>query len=60
MTLDEQIKWVEGRIKNMRANSPRDIEAGRATQERVSYNLAVAQSTLETLTQLRGILKRGI
>ena len=59
MTIDEQIKWVEGHIRHMRKSFPEQVAAGRLPQERASYLVAAAQATLETLTQLRGLVLRG-
>lgn len=60
MNIDEQIKWVESSIRNMRKNFPEQVASGRMTQERASYLAAAAQATLETLTQLRGLARRGV
>jgi len=57
-TLNEQIVWVEGRQKALKKRGPALVEQGHITQERLSYDLAVINDTLQTLTQLRGLVTR--
>lgn len=59
MTLDEQIQWVSQSCTRLRATLPAKVAAGAVSQERASYLLAVAGETLQTLTQLRGLVLRG-
>lgn len=55
-TIHQQIAWLELQIKVMRTAIPTAVANGRITEEHGTHRLACAQASLETLTQLRGIL----
>lgn len=59
MSIDSQIQWVEQNLRRMRKNHPLNVAAGTLTEERAVYLQAVASETLQTLTQLRGLVLRG-
>lgn len=59
MTIGEQIKWIESSVRRMRRDFPAQVARGALTQERATNLLVVGQATLETLTQLRGLVMRN-
>jgi hypothetical protein len=58
-TLDQQIEYMERHVKYMRKSIPLQVEAGRLSEARGMQILATASSTLQTLTQLRGLARIG-
>lgn len=58
MSIHQQIEWVQSRVYNMKKSHPGRIAEGSLTPERSAYLIALAEETLLTLSQLRGIVLR--
>ncbi|MES2148618.1 MAG: hypothetical protein V4508_02385 [Pseudomonadota bacterium] len=57
VTIHQQIDWLESQIRHMKISLPRGVDAGRVSTEHATHKMACAQATLQTLTQLRGIVR---
>jgi len=57
VTINDQIEWVQSQVRYMKKNHPAKVEAGELSKERATYLLACASATLQTLTQLRGLVQ---
>jgi len=57
-TLNQQIEWVDARQKWFKKHGQRLINEGKMTPEKVSSEIDLANATLQTLTQLRGLATR--
>lgn len=58
-TLDQQIEYIERHIKYLKKTIPLQVKDGKLSDERAISILAAASSSLQTLTQLRGIVRIG-
>lgn len=58
-TLDQQIEYMERHVKRTRLTIPDRVKGGHLSEERALQILACASSTLQTLTQLRGLTRVG-
>lgn len=58
-TLDQQIEYLERHVKHIKKTIPFQVKDGRLNDERAMSILAAASSALQTLTQLRGIVRIG-
>lgn len=58
-TLDQQIEYLERHVKHIKKTIPLQVKDGRLSDERAISILAAASSALQTLTQLRGIVRIG-
>lgn len=55
-TINQQITWLEDQIRHMKRSLPLQIASGRISEEHATHKMACAHATLQTLTQLRGIV----
>jgi hypothetical protein len=54
-----QIECIRREIRRRKKYYPLLVEGGKMSQEDVDQELAVMRSVMETLTQLRGMVKGG-
>ena len=57
MNLDIQIECVKKEVNRRKRKYKTLVEEGSMSQERATAEIATFQAVLETLTQLKGILK---
>jgi hypothetical protein len=60
VSLDQQIDWMERQVRYQRKSAPKQVELGRLSQEEATHALACASCALQTLTQLRGLVRAGL
>lgn len=56
-TIHQQIAWLEHQLRHMRQHLPEVVAQGRMSEEHASHKLGCAEAALQTLTQLRGIVR---
>jgi hypothetical protein len=56
MTINQQITWLGDQLRYMKSVMPKLVASGRLAEVDATHRIACAQATLETLTQLRGIV----
>lgn len=57
MNLIEQIDWLSAELRYMKRVQPFKIAAGRLTPERATKNIESAMAVLNTLNNLRALLR---
>lgn len=57
VTIHQQIAWLQDQIRHMKRAVPLAVQSGRMTEEHGTHKLACACASLQTLSQLRGIVR---
>lgn len=57
ITIHDQINWLESQLKHMAKTLPIGVAQGNIDREHAAFKLSCAQASLQTLTQLRGIVR---
>lgn len=57
ITIDQQITCLSEEVKRRKFVLPKLVESGRMTEEKATHEIEVMRQALQTLTQLRGMVK---